>query len=87
MASKIVRPSTIYQVIVSLLQEAEPMRVRAALSRDGVEVYGNSVNMQPLETRPILLQVSFKYQISKDQFECKLFLRFPQATTLTVNID
>ena len=71
---------------MSLLQEAEPMRVRAALSRDGVEVYGeiscslslslssshyimimtqmlidnfsgNSVNMQPMETRPILLQV------------------------------
>ena len=40
LASKIVRPSTIYQVVVSLLQEAEPMRVRAALSRDGVEVYG-----------------------------------------------
>ena len=57
LASRIVRPSTIYQVVVSLLQEAEPMRVRAALSRDGVEVYGNSINLQPLETRPILLQV------------------------------
>ena len=61
------------------------MRVRAALSRDGVEVYGealyliivltlrckslqsglssyylagNSVNMQPMESRPILLQVN-----------------------------
>ena len=62
LASKIVRPNTIYQVIVSLLKESkevapEGMRVRAALSRDGVEVYGNSVNMQPEETRPILLQV------------------------------
>ena len=57
LASKIVRPSTIYQVVVSLLTESEPMRVRAALSRDGVEVYGNSINMAPLETRPILLQV------------------------------
>ena len=57
LASKIVRPSTIYQVVVSLLTGSEPMRVRAALSRDGVEVYGNSINMAPLETRPILLQV------------------------------
>ena len=57
LASKIVRPSTIYRVVVSLLTESEPMRVRAALSRDGVEVYGNSINMAPLETRPILLQV------------------------------
>lgn len=42
-ASKIVRPSTIYQVVVQLLEEAKPMRVRAALSRDGVEVYGDHV--------------------------------------------
>ncbi len=33
------------------------MRVRAALSRDGVEVYGDHVNMNPLESRTILLQV------------------------------
>ena len=56
-ASKIVRPSTIYQVVVSLLEEAKPMRIRAALSRDGVEVYGDHVNMSPEETQTILLQV------------------------------
>ena len=33
------------------------MRVRAAQSRDGLEVYGDHVNMQPKETRTILLQV------------------------------
>lgn len=59
-ASKIVRPSTIYQVVVSLLEEAKPMRVRAALSRDGVEVYGDHVNMKPKESRTILLQVREK---------------------------
>ena len=32
-------------------------RVRAALSRDGVEVYGDHVNMKQLETRSILLLV------------------------------
>ena len=54
-----VRPSTIYQVVVSLLEASPPSRVRAALSRDGVEVYGDHVNMQPMETRAILLQVQF----------------------------
>ena len=56
-ASRIVRPSTIYQVVVSLLEEAKPMRVRAALSRDGVEVYGDHVNLNPKEKGTILLQV------------------------------
>jgi hypothetical protein len=45
------------QVVVSLLENSPPSRVRAALSRDGVEVYGDHVNMQPHETRAILLQV------------------------------
>ena len=56
-ASKIVRPSTVYKVVVNLLEEAKPMRVRAALSRDGIEVYGDSVNMNPQESQEILLQV------------------------------
>ena len=45
------------QVVVALLKEAKPMRIRAALSRDGVEVYGDHVNMNPDESRTILLQV------------------------------
>ena len=35
------------------------MRVRAALSRDGIEVYGDSVMMNPKEQQEILLQVIF----------------------------
>ncbi len=46
------------KVAVNLLEEAKPMRVRAALSRDGVEVYGDHVNIQPREARTILLLVS-----------------------------
>ena len=49
--------SRVFQVWVSLLKEAKPMRIRAALSRDGVEVYGDHVNMNPDEARTILLQV------------------------------
>ena len=46
-----------FQVAVSLLDAAKPMRVRAALSRDGIEVYGDTVNMIPGEQNEILLQV------------------------------
>ena len=42
---------------MGLLEEAKPMRVRAALSRDGVEVYGDHVNMNPMESRTIKLLV------------------------------
>ena len=52
-----VRPSTIYQVVVYTLEEAKPMRVRAALSRDGVDVHSQHVNMSPDESAVILLQV------------------------------
>ena len=45
-------------MIVSLLEESPPSRVRAALSRDGVEVSGDFVNLQPRETRTVLLQVT-----------------------------
>jgi len=32
-ASQIVRPSSIYQIIVSLFESADPMRIKASLSR------------------------------------------------------
>ncbi len=54
----------LFKVIVSLLEESPPSRVRAALSRDGVEVYGDFVNLQPRETRSILLQVKFWVSVS-----------------------
>lgn len=71
LASRIVRPASIYQVIVSLLKEAEAMRVKASLSRsvfdclspgngssrNGVEVYGADTELDPEQSRPILLQV------------------------------
>ena len=44
------------------------MRVRAALSRDGIEVYGDSVMMNPEEQREILLQVKFCSN-QEDDFE------------------
>ena len=58
------------QVVVSLLYDPTrpnvDTRVRAALSRDGVEVYGDHVNMKQLETRSILLLVRILYLGSGD---------------------
>ena len=44
------------------------MRVRAALSRDGIEVYGDSVMMNPKEQQEILLQVIFLLFIKNVKF-------------------
>ena len=47
------------------------MRVRAALSRDGIEVYGDSVMMNPKEQQEILLQVIFLVFIKNVKFSRK----------------
>ncbi|XP_023330082.1 CD109 antigen [Eurytemora carolleeae] len=57
LASRIIRPSSIYQIVVNLYAEAEPMRVKASLSRDGVEVSGSDEFLSSLEAKSILLQV------------------------------
>ena len=49
------------------------MRVRAALSRDGIEVYGDSVMMNPKEQQEILLQVIFLVFIKNVKFSRSLF--------------
>ena len=80
------RPSSIYQarihptiqhsnkglqVIVSLLEEAESMRVKASLSRDGVEVHGADTVLDPLQSRPVLLQVPPGYNVA-NQYKLRI---------------
>ena len=48
------------------MDDAKAMRVRAALSRDGVGVYGDHVNMEPLQSKTILLQVPPGNNIDSD---------------------
>ncbi|XP_023349248.1 CD109 antigen, partial [Eurytemora carolleeae] len=57
LASRIIRPSTIYQICVNAYRGSEPMRVKASLSRDGVEVSGSEEFLNELEAKSILLQV------------------------------
>ena len=56
-ASKVVRPSTIFQVVASLGPETEPCRVMASISRDGVAVTTNEALLSPDQSQGILLKV------------------------------
>lgn len=56
-ASEVLRPSTIYQVLVSLASDSASCRVVASISRDGVSISSNEVKLDPSETQPILLKV------------------------------
>ena len=57
-ASKILRPSTVYQVLVSLSSESKPCRVMASISRSGVAVSSNELPvLGPGEVQEILLKV------------------------------
>jgi hypothetical protein len=58
LASKILRPSTIYQVVASIASESSAScRVMASISRDGVVVSDNEVWLQPDHSQGILLKV------------------------------
>ena len=46
-ASKVVRPSTIFQVVASLGTESVPCRIMASISRDGVAVTTNEAFLNP----------------------------------------
>lgn len=57
LASKIVRPDSIYQVVAALYEHAVPMRIKASLAKNGVEVFGSDEFLNPTESKSILLQV------------------------------
>ena len=54
-ASKVVRPSTIFQIVASLGPETEACRVMASISRDGVAVTTNEALLSPDQSQGILL--------------------------------
>ena len=56
-ASKVVRPSTIFQIVASLGPETEACRVMASISRDGVAVTTNEALLGPDQSQGILLKV------------------------------
>ena len=59
LASQLVRPGSVYQVLVSLLPAAPArLRVKAGLGRAGVEVAAGETSLLPGHSRPVLLQVT-----------------------------
>lgn len=55
--SKIVRPGTLYRVIVTLLEDKDPLAVRASLIRDGVELASASASTVGGQTQTLAMQV------------------------------
>ena len=47
------------------------MRVKASLSRDGVEVHGADTHLNPLQSRPVLLQVPPGYNVA-NQYKLRI---------------
>ena len=58
-ASQLVRPGSVYQVLVTLLPAAPArLRVKAGLGRGGVEVAAGETRLLPGHSRSVLLQVT-----------------------------
>ena len=56
-ASKILRPNTIYQIVASLASESEPCRFKASISRNGMAVSNNEAIIHSDQTQTILLKI------------------------------
>lgn len=57
-ASKVLRPSTVYQVLVSIpSQEQDGATIMASISRDGVSISFNEAILHPSQSQPILLKI------------------------------
>ena len=58
MASKVVRPSTVYHVVASLASDSSSnCRIMASISRNGVAVSNNEIQLFPSQSQEILLKV------------------------------
>ena len=57
-ASKIVRPSTVYQLVVSLGPDSSTsVRVIGSIARNGVSISSNEVKIGPSESQSLLMKV------------------------------
>lgn len=57
-ASKTVRPDQLYRVSVTVLQEKQPLTVRASIQRNGVEVTADYKDMKVGIPETLLMKVS-----------------------------
>ncbi|TRY72565.1 hypothetical protein TCAL_06513 [Tigriopus californicus] len=56
-ASKVLRPNTVFRIIVILYEDCAPLEISASISRDGVALTTNEIRMHPTESNNILLMV------------------------------
>ena len=56
-ASKVVRPSTIFHVVASLASDSSDCRVMASIARNGVAVTNNEIQLFASQSHGILLKV------------------------------
>lgn len=58
-ASKLVRPGQLYRVSVTILQEKQPLTVRASISRNGVEMTSDYKAVKEGITETLLMRVIY----------------------------
>ena len=57
LASKIVRPNTIYQVVASLADESESCLFKVSISRNGVSVCSNEMLIHSSQSEKLMLKI------------------------------
>nr|BAR45625.1 macroglobulin complement-related 1 [Scolopendra japonica] len=57
LASKRIRPGSVYRIILHMLQDEIPVNVRASISRDNIEVASSSLLIQDILSHHLLLKV------------------------------
>lgn len=66
-ASRMVRPSALYRVSVSVLKTRQPLTVRASIQRNGVEVSHDRKNITIGVPEVLLMRVSFLISIKRTE--------------------
>ncbi|GAB6026185.1 hypothetical protein CHUAL_012396 [Chamberlinius hualienensis] len=56
-ASKYLRPGSVYALAVSLLKSADPSTVKASISRNGIEIISAEQSLQPGDTEMLKLKI------------------------------
>ena len=57
LAPSVVRPGTVYRVLIDILRARQPVDARAALLRDGVQISSADARLQAGHARTLLLKV------------------------------
>lgn len=66
LAPRLVRPATVYNVVIMLLEDVpNSLTVFASLSKDGDEITSGATEITPHTLQTLPLQVNFRFKIFK----------------------